>query len=55
MRRLCWAVVLACVAALPVEAQTRESFDLIIRGGRIVDGTGNPWVMAEIESLGSGI
>ena len=55
MRRLCWAVVLACVAALPAEAQTRESFDLIIRGGRIVDGTGNPWVMADIGVRGDRI
>ncbi len=45
MRRLCWAVVLACVEALPAEAQTRESFDLLIRGGRVVDGTGKPVVV----------
>ena len=30
MKSVCWSVVLTCVAALPAEAQTRESFDLII-------------------------
>src|SRR5690606_4803257 len=27
---------------------TRPEFDLIIRGGRIVDGSGNPWYHADM-------
>ena len=55
MRRLYWAVVLICAATLPADTQTRESFDLIIQGGRIVDGTGNPWVLVDIGLRGDRI
>ena len=32
----------------PVAAQTPQQFDLIIRNGRVLDGTGNPWYRADI-------
>jgi N-acyl-D-aspartate/D-glutamate deacylase len=46
-----WAT-LALVLALPaVEPQ----FDLVIRGGRIVDGTGNPWFHGDVGIRGDKI
>ena len=39
----------------PIAAQSEQGFDLIIRGGRVVDGTGNPWVRADIAIQGDRI
>ena len=38
-----------------VAAQDDQSFDLIIRDGRVVDGTGNPWVGADVGVRGDRI
>jgi N-acyl-D-amino-acid deacylase len=32
-----------------------ESYDLVIRGGRVMDGTGNPWISADIAVRGGKI
>lgn len=32
----------------PLAAQDARHFDLIVRGGRVLDGTGNPWFRADI-------
>ena len=45
-------VTLACLigsvpAGLRAQAEP-SSYDLVIRGGRVVDGTGNPWVYADV-------
>jgi N-acyl-D-amino-acid deacylase len=45
MKPIYTCVALLLLAALSVNGQ---SYELIIRGGRIVDGTGNPWFYADV-------
>lgn len=44
------AVALACMASLPALAgnAAQNSYDLIIRNGRIIDGTGSPWYRGDV-------
>ena len=48
-------VAVLLVAAWRLDAQDVVTFDLIIRGGRIVDGTGNPWFSADLGVRGDRI
>ena len=48
------AVVATLLAFVALSAQT-QPFDLIIRNGRIVDGTGSPWYRADIAVRGDTI
>ncbi len=51
MKRLFLA--LALVVALPLQAQTRA--DLLLLGGQVLDGAGNPWVRKDIAVTGDRI
>ena len=53
MRRLLCLAILA-LQVTTLSAQTQE-FDLIIRDGRIVDGTGSPWYAGDVAVLGGRI
>jgi N-acyl-D-amino-acid deacylase len=49
--RVLWGVALVATIAAIASAQQQapaQSFDLLIRNGRVLDGTGNPWFPADI-------
>jgi N-acyl-D-aspartate/D-glutamate deacylase len=48
------SVLLLVVLALPTRAADPE-YDLVLRGGKVVDGTGNPWVHADVAIRGDKI
>jgi len=47
------ACLLICLIALtivraPVAAQVEPVYDIVIRNGRVLDGAGNPWILADV-------
>jgi hypothetical protein len=47
--RIAWSIVfLAFLTPIAAFPQAPQPFDVVIEGGRIVDGTGNPWYLADI-------
>ena len=51
---LAGAVVLAWLA-MPLTGQETPRYDLLLRGGRVVDGTGSPWYRADVAIRGDTI
>jgi len=49
-----WVLVLA-VPLISAQQAPAESFDILIRNGRVLDGTGNPWYRADIGIRGDRI
>lgn len=48
MRSAVVALCISCAAAVEPSSQAQQRFDLLIRQGRLLDGTGNPWRRADI-------
>ncbi|MBM3809585.1 MAG: amidohydrolase family protein [Acidimicrobiia bacterium] len=48
-------LLLALLTTLTVSAQAPQQFDILIRNGRVLDGTGNPWYRADIGLRGDRI
>jgi N-acyl-D-amino-acid deacylase len=42
------ASVVALLLSAPAPAQAQEHFDVLLRGGQVIDGTGNPWFYAAV-------
>ena len=53
--RILRGVLVLSVCLLPVGLSAQEPFDLVIRNGRVLDGTGTPWYLADIAIRGDRI
>ena len=50
MSRTLGVVLLAALLLLPhaVGAQNPPTYDIVVRNGRVLDGAGNPWILADV-------
>src|SRR5256885_16401208 len=60
LMRFCATLSIACaVVGAPVQAQRGQPaprhFDVLLTHGRIVDGTGSPWVVGDVGIVGDRI
>lgn len=55
MQTLVWALLYLALLGSALPAAAQEGFDILIRGGRLMDGTGNPWVYADVGIRGDRI
>ena len=49
------SLAMVVLAAVTITAQASPPFDILIRNGRVLDGTGNPWYRADIGITGDRI
>jgi N-acyl-D-aspartate/D-glutamate deacylase/outer membrane protein assembly factor BamB len=49
------APLLAAAGVAPRVAQPAQGYDVLIRGGRVLDGSGNPWFYADVAVAGDRI
>jgi N-acyl-D-amino-acid deacylase len=48
-------ISLAFFCALPANVAAQETYEILIRNGRVLDGTGNPWFRADVALRGDRI
>ncbi len=54
-RRTLCVILLLLATAFPLSATAQEPYDILIRNGRVLDGTGTPWFYADIAVSGDRI
>ncbi len=55
MRRLTWLCAVLILLAVRASTQAPARYDVLIRNGRVLDGSGNPWLRADIGIRGGRI
>ena len=47
--------IIRCALLLSPLMVSGQQYDILIRNGRVVDGTGNPWIYADVGVIGDRI